>query len=120
MTATPRLRDYLDHIDRAGQDALAFVEGLSLEDFQRDRRTQQAVIMSLIIIGEAATKIMDGHEGFTKDHPDIPWKSMRNMRNRMAHGYFDTDLVIVWHTVKDWLPALLVQLRGIAPDARAG
>ena len=120
MTQAPRLSDYLDHIERAGQDALSFVDGLSLEDFQQDRRTQQAVIMSLIIIGEAATKIMDGHAGFTQAHPNIPWKSMRNMRNRMAHGYFDTDLVIVWHTVNDWLPDLLAQMRIVAEDARAG
>lgn len=51
-----RLSDYIDHIQQAATDACSFVEGLAKDDFLTDRRTQQAVIMSLIIIGEAATK----------------------------------------------------------------
>lgn len=105
-----RLPDYLDHIQQAAIDARSFVEGLAREDFLADKRTQQAVIMSLIIIGEAATKIMDGYTAFTEAHKDIPWRSMRNMRNRMAHGYFDINLDIVWDTVQEWLPELLKQL----------
>lgn len=46
-----RLPDYLDHIQLAATDARSFIEGLSKDDFLADRRTQQAVIMSLIIIG---------------------------------------------------------------------
>jgi len=105
-----RLPDYLDHIQQAAIDARSFVEGLAREDFLADKRTQQAVIMSLIIIGEAATKIMDGYTAFTEAHKEIPWRSMRNMRNRMAHGYFDINLDIVWDTVQEWLPELLKQL----------
>lgn len=105
-----RLPDYLDHIQQAAIDARSFVEGLAREDFLADKRTQQAVIMSLIIIGEAATKIMDGYTAFTEAHKEIPWRSMRNMRNRMAHGYFDINLDIVWNTVQEWLPELLKQL----------
>lgn len=75
-----------------------------------DRRTQQAVIMSLIIIGEAATRLMDRYPEFVAQHPDIPWRSMRGMRNRIAHGYFDIDLDIVWDTVQTALPPLQEQL----------
>ena len=53
-----RLDDYLDHMRQAASDALIFVEGLNRDEFFDDKRTQQAVVMSLIIIGEAATKIM--------------------------------------------------------------
>ena len=84
-----RLPDYLDHIQQAAADARSFVEGLDKNDFLADKRTQQAVIMSLIIIGEAATKVMDGYVEFTQAHAGVPWRSMRNMRNRMAHGYFE-------------------------------
>ena len=52
-----RLPDYLDHIRQAAADACSFVDGLAKEDFLADRRTQRAVIMSLIVIGEAATKV---------------------------------------------------------------
>ena len=88
--------DYLDHIQQAATDARSFVEGMAKDDFLADKRTQQAVIMSLIVIGEAATKVMDGYVEFTQAHADVPWRSMRNMRNRMAHGYFDINLDVVW------------------------
>lgn len=67
--------------------------------------------MSLVIIGEAATKIMDGHPSFIEQHPDIPWRGMRGMRNRIAHGYFDVNPEVVWETVQTALSELLLQLR---------
>ncbi len=106
-----RLADYLDHLQQAAADACSFVEGLSKEDFLADKRTQQAVIMSLIVIGEAATKIMDQHAEFADRHPEVPWRSMRGMRNRIAHGYFDINLEVVWDTVQTALPELLERLR---------
>ncbi|MGM8504573.1 HepT-like ribonuclease domain-containing protein [Enterobacter hormaechei subsp. hoffmannii] len=112
-----RLPDYLEHIQQAAIDARSFVDGLAKEDFLADKRTQQAVIMSLIIIGEAATKIMDGYTAFTQAHNEVPWRSMRNMRNRMAHGYFDINLDIVWDTVQEWLPELLKQLPSVLQDS---
>lgn len=115
-----RLPDYLDHIRQAASDALSFVEGLAKADFVADKRTQQAVIMSLIIVGEAAAKVMDGFAEFTQAHSEVPWRSMRNMRNRMAHGYFDINLDVVWETVQEWLPQLLQQLPVVRQDAEAG
>ncbi len=108
-----RLPEYLDHIQQAAADARSFVEGLGKDDFLTDKRTQQAVIMNFIIIGEAATKVMEGYAEFTQAHPEVPWRSMRNMRNRMAHGYFDINLDVVWETVQEWLPALLKQLPAV-------
>ncbi|QXP88101.1 HepT-like ribonuclease domain-containing protein [Methylococcus capsulatus] len=111
-----RLPDYLEHIQQAATDACGFVEGLSKDDFLTDKRTQQAVIMSLIIIGEAATKVMEGHAEFTQAHPEMPWRSMRGMRNRIAHGYFDINLDVVWETVQTALPDLLKQLPTVRRD----
>jgi uncharacterized protein with HEPN domain len=112
-----RLPDYLDHMQQAATDACAFVEGLGKADFLEDKRTQQAVIMSLIIIGEAATKVMDWYAEFTQAHPEVPWRSMRGMRNRIAHGYFDINLDVVWETVQTALPELLKQLPAVRQDA---
>ncbi|RED04171.1 DUF86 domain-containing protein [Pseudomonas oleovorans] len=106
-----RTADYLAHMQQAASEALGFIEDLTREDFLEDRRTQQAVVMSLIIIGEAATKIMAVDEAFTQVHPNIPWRNMRGMRNRIAHGYFDINLDVVWETVVTALPELLEQLR---------
>ncbi|MBE0509089.1 MAG: DUF86 domain-containing protein [Chromatiales bacterium] len=84
--------------------------------FLKDKRTQQAVIMSLIIIGEAATKIMDAYPEFTLRHHQLPWHNMRGMRNRIAHGYFDINLDLVWDTVQSALPQLLGQLSALQHD----
>ena len=111
-----RLPDYLDHIQQAATDACSFVDGMTRDDFLNDKRTQQAVIMSLIVVGEAATKIMDGYPEFIQAYPGVPWRYMRGMRNRMAHGYFDIDLNVVWDTVQTALPELLKQL----PDGLRG
>lgn len=79
-----RLSDYLDHMQQAATDACSFVEGLGKADFLDDKRTQQAVIMSLVIIGEAAVKVMDRYAAFTQVHAQVPWRAMRGMRNRIS------------------------------------
>ena len=111
-----RLPDYLEHIQQAATDACTFLDGVSKLDFMDDKRTQRAVIMSLIIVGEASTKIMDGYSDFCEKHPEIPWRSMRGMRNRIAHGYFDINLDVVWDTVSSALPDLIRQLDRIRKE----
>lgn len=105
-----KLSDYIVHLRQAATDACSFVEGISKEGFLADKRTQQAVIMSLLIIGEVATRVMDGYPEFAEAHAEVPWRSMRGMRNRIAHGYFDINLDMVWETVQTALPELLKRL----------
>ena len=109
-----RLPDYLAHMRQAIADAQSFTEGMAQPDFEQDKRTQQAVVMSLIVLGEAATKVMDKHPEFAAQHAGIPWHNMRGMRNRIAHGYFEIDLGVVWDTLQTALPALKVQKYAIA------
>ena len=73
--------------------------------------------MSLVIIGEAATKVMDGYTEFVELNQEVPWRSMRGMRNRIAHGYFEINLDIVWDTVQTALPELLKQLSGVCRNS---
>lgn len=63
-----------------------------------------------MVIGEAATQIVNEYPDFAERHSDFPWKQMRGMRNRMAHGYFEINLDIVWDTVQQSLPALERQI----------
>ena len=105
-----RLGDYLDQMLTAANDARRFIDGMSKEDFLADKRTQQAVVMSLVIIGEAAARIMEKHSQFVADNSEIPWRGMRGMRNRVAHGYFDVNLDVVWDTTQTALPDLLLRL----------
>ena len=108
-----RLADCIEHIRQAAGDACQFVQGMDKEGFLVDRRTQRAVVMSLVIVGEAATKVMDQYPDFTAAHPLVPWRSMRN---RIAHGCFDINLDVVWETLQTALPALLQQLPAVTPD----
>jgi uncharacterized protein with HEPN domain len=112
-----RLSDYVEHITQAASQACAFVEGFDRARFESDLRTQKAVVMSLFIVGEAAAKIMEGHKEFADRHSEIPWRSMRGMRNRIGHGYFDINLEVVWDTVKVALPELLQLLPAVLADA---
>ncbi|MFT7400988.1 MAG: hypothetical protein ACI83N_000574 [Hydrogenophaga sp.] len=89
-----RLHDDLEHMRQAAADAIGFVEGMSRDDFLGDKRIQHAVIMSMIVLGEAATKLMDRYPDFANAHVQVPWRNMRAMRNRIAHGYFDIDLEV--------------------------
>ena len=90
---------------------------MSKVDFLADRRTQQAVILNLVILGEAATKVIASFEPFLSRFPTVPWRSMKGMRNRIAHGYFDINLDVVWDTVQTALPALRAQLPAVRAAA---
>jgi uncharacterized protein with HEPN domain len=119
MSDRTHLGDYLAHIQQAALDACSFVEGMSRNEFLTDKRTQNAVVMSLVIMGEASAKVMDLHSAFAQRHSEIPWRSMRGMRNRIAHGYFEINFELVWDTVQTALPALLAHFRAL-PEGDTG
>lgn len=121
MSKPDQLNDYLSHILEASENITSFVEGYTYPDFVDDIRAQQAVIMNFIIIGEAAAKIMDKYPDFAQNTSHISWLGMRGMRNRIAHGYFEIDLAVVWETVQQAVPVLIVQLkRLLAGSASTG
>ncbi|HMK90327.1 MAG TPA: DUF86 domain-containing protein [Methylocystis sp.] len=97
----------LDQMLRACRAATSFVEGLQQEDFLADERTKQAVAMSLLIVGEAVTRLQRNHPEFLDQHRNLPWRDMVGMRNRVAHGYFDLNFPLIWDTVQNDLPNLL-------------
>jgi uncharacterized protein with HEPN domain len=109
-----RLADYISHMLEAVRLAREYVQDIAKIDFLHDRRTQQAVVLNLVTIGEAAARVVNECNEFATAHPEIPWAQMRGMRNRMAHGYFDIDLNIVWDTVQSSLPDLERQLESAA------
>jgi uncharacterized protein with HEPN domain len=116
---SPRLPDYLLHMQEAARQALSFVGGMSEEAFKADIRTQRAVILEIVVIGEASTRLLKEHAGFAGRHPEVPWTDMKGMRNRIAHGYFEIDLGLVWSSVTVHLPELVARLPGIQGDAEA-
>jgi uncharacterized protein with HEPN domain len=96
----------------AAREALGFLSGISLVEFERDRMRQLAVIKSIEIVGEAAAKVS---EAFRAEHPEIPWHDIISMRHRLVYGCFEIDLGRVWLTVFENLPTLIMALEKLAP-----
>lgn len=112
----------LEQMLESASMAVSFVEGLNLDDFLGDPRTQAAVAMHLINVGEAATRLLRDHEAFAARHPHVPWRLMLAMRNRIAHNYIDLDFPVIWETVTTSLPELIAALPSIiqsAPGSRS-
>jgi uncharacterized protein with HEPN domain len=106
-----RLGDYVAHMLDASGTAREYIAHVSKDEFMQTRMIQQAVILNLIVIGEAAVQIETEFPDFAQANAEVPWKKLRGMRNRMTHGYFDTNLDIVWDTVQTALPELERLLR---------
>ena len=101
------------HIFEAAHEAVAFSHGRSRADLDSDRRLNLSLVRLLEIVGEAARGISPD---FRKAHPDLPWKSMVGMRDKLIHAYFDINLDVVWETVTQDLPPLITQLEKIVSD----
>lgn len=112
-TGLARLPDYIDHMRQAAAQAVAYVQGIDKTGCMADRRTQQAVLMNIVILGEAAGKVIAEFPAFAQDQADIPWRSIRGMRNHVAHAYFDINLDRVWETVTAALPDLALRLPAV-------
>jgi uncharacterized protein with HEPN domain len=89
------------------REAASFALGKSRADLDTDLMFQFAVVRALEIVGEAASRLT---EATRAAHPEIPWVNIIGMRNRLAHGYFDLDMDIVWSVVTERLPPLIVAL----------
>ena len=105
-----RLRDILDSVGVIEE----FVSGMSYEQFAHDRRTVDAVIRNLAIIGEAANHVPAEVQ---QRYPATEWDGMRRMRNFVVHVCFGVDLPLVWKTIQNDLPPLKMQLAAIIRDA---
>lgn len=108
---TLRLHDYLGHILEAIERCHFYVEDMDEVTFLQDIKTQDAVIRTFEVIGEAANNIKKRHAEFARMHPDIPFGFAIGMRNALSHGYFKVDFELVWKTIHEDLPELHSQVR---------
>ncbi|NGX37623.1 MAG: hypothetical protein K1000chlam2_00780 [Chlamydiae bacterium] len=98
----------LKHMLDSTEAILSFTKGKRRASLDRDRLLLSAVLREFEIIGEAAGRIS---ERTKKKLPDLPWKELVGMRNRLIHAYFDVDRDIVWKTIREYLPSFLKQLQ---------
>jgi len=100
----------------AAEDAISFVTGMDEAAFLESRLHQNAVIRSLEIIGEAAGKVSAQTRSA---HPDIPWRDITAMRNRLIHGYAGVRLDHVWFVLRHQLEPLIGALALLIPPPQA-
>jgi uncharacterized protein with HEPN domain len=119
MKKPQRVEDYLQHIAEAIDRITGYIQGIDdAAALERDHKIQDAVIRNIEIIGEAANHIHRQHPQFVTAHPELPWRQIRGMRNRMIHNYFDVNIDLLWVTAKDDLPKLKQQTDTLLADYR--
>ena len=114
MTRDPqRLSDYLNHILEAIERIEEYVSDLDEIAFLGNKLVQDAVIRNFEVIGEASNNIEKRFPEFVAAHPELPLASAYQMRNAVAHGYFQVDFEILWKTIQRDLPGLHTKVEGI-------
>jgi uncharacterized protein with HEPN domain len=102
--------DFVEDILDAMNKAEILIEGITFEQFESDFRINYALVRALEIIGEATKRLPDT---IRAKYPDIPWKGMAGMRDRIIHGYDVVDMQIVWDVVKTDIPRIKPQIERI-------
>jgi uncharacterized protein with HEPN domain len=98
---------FLDDIRQSIARIERYTIGLERAGFEADEKTVDAVVRNLEIIGEAARQLP---EEFTQRNPQIEWRKIAGLRNRIVHDYFGLDLEIIWQIIRSDLPTLKRQL----------
>ena len=94
---------FIEHILENIKEIEFFTKGLSKEKLIVNKLEQYAVIRALEVIGEAVKNIPIE---FRKKYPNIPWKEIAGMKDKLMHHYFGVNLDTVWKVIKDDLPEL--------------
>lgn len=110
-------RLYVQDMIEFAERVLSYTEGMDLDSFIADRRTYDASLRNIELIGEAATHVPDH---IRDAHPEIPWRLIVGARNRVAHGYLGMDDDVVWDIVRTDVPDLLPKLRRLLESASQG
>lgn len=104
---------YLRHILDAMDSIIRYSSGKTEAEFLADDMRHKAVIRDLEVIGEAAKRLpLDWQEKF----PDVPWRKMARMRDKLIHHYMGIEMETVWATATELVPPLVGRIRGIVEN----
>jgi uncharacterized protein with HEPN domain len=110
MSKKRRDRDFLRDVQEAMERISLYMKGLIYPKFLEDKKTQDAVVRNFEIIGEASKNITST---FKSEHPDVPWKKLAGLRDKLIHFYFGIDFKIVWNIARKEIPTLRRQIKTI-------
>ena len=113
---TSREEQWLLDILFAAEDAVSFVRDQTFEQFLESKLTQRAVLHCLMIIGEAAGAIADSSQ---REMVDLPWRSMKDLRNVIVHDYERVRLPRIWEIVHEELPIVVSVLDPLFPERKS-
>jgi|GEM_PF-564213 len=101
---------FLEHILIEAQRIGECMAGRTVSDLADDWKLEHTVTRSFEIMGEASGRISNEMK---KRYPDLPWRNMKEMRNRVIHQYYEVDYCVVQDIIVKQLPLLIEQLRNI-------
>jgi len=105
----------LRHMLESSEEAIEYARGRSRGDLDLDRPFEHLLVRCVEIVGEAASRISEETQSA---HPEIPWRMLVGMRNRLVHAYFDIEKDTLWRTVETELPVLANQVGEILKAAK--
>lgn len=113
-----RAPGYLEHMIQACDKILSYTAGMNHDAFVQNGMAQDAVLRNIEILGEAANNLLECWPDVLTLYPAISWLDIYGMRNRITHGYFLTNLDVVWNVVEVDIPRLRMQIEQVldSPD----
>jgi len=106
---------YLEDIVENLDDAVAFTRGMAYRDFKHDKKTANAVVRSIEVIGEAVKHVPDEIRDLDRE---IPWRNMVGMRDRCIHNYFGVDCEMIWNVVHNDMPRIRPRVQSLLDTIR--